>query len=48
MGRHTFQALSLWHQVHFVYQPPAYQVVDDQRLVHWALILQEYEFMVIH
>jgi hypothetical protein len=31
MGRHTFQALSLWHQVHFVYQPPTYQMVDDQR-----------------
>jgi len=30
MGRHTFQALSLWHQVHFVYQPLTYQVVDDQ------------------
>jgi len=30
MGRHTFQALSLWHQVHFVYQPLAYQVVNDQ------------------
>jgi hypothetical protein len=30
MGRHTFQALFLWHQVHFVYRAPAYQVVDDQ------------------
>jgi len=31
MGRHTFQALSLWHQIHFVYQPSAYQMVDDQQ-----------------
>jgi len=31
MGHHTFQALSLWHRVHFVYRPPTYQVVDDQR-----------------
>jgi len=31
MGCHTFQALFLWHQIHFVYQPLAYQVVDDQR-----------------
>jgi hypothetical protein len=31
MGYHTFQALSLWHQVHFVYQTQAYQVVDDQQ-----------------
>jgi hypothetical protein len=23
MGHHTLQALSLWHQVHFVYPPPA-------------------------
>jgi hypothetical protein len=30
-GRHTFQALSLWHQFHFVYRPRAYQMVDDQR-----------------
>jgi hypothetical protein len=30
MGHHTFQVLSLWHQIHFVYQPLAYQVVDDQ------------------
>jgi hypothetical protein len=30
MGCHTFQALSLWHQFHFVYRPPAYQMVDDQ------------------
>jgi hypothetical protein len=29
-GHHTFQALYLWHQVHFVYRPPTYQVVDDQ------------------
>ncbi len=29
MGRYTFQALALWHQIHFVYRPPAYQVVDD-------------------
>jgi hypothetical protein len=35
MGRHTFQALSLWHQVHFVYRPLAYQVVDDQRQAYW-------------
>jgi hypothetical protein len=35
MGRHTFQALSLWHQFHFVYQPPTYRVVDDQRQVYW-------------
>jgi hypothetical protein len=25
-----FQALSLQHQVHFVYRPPTYQVVDDK------------------
>jgi hypothetical protein len=31
MGRHIFQALSLWHQFHFVNQPPTYQVVDDQQ-----------------
>jgi hypothetical protein len=31
MGRHTFQDLSLWHEVDFIYQPLAYQVVDDQR-----------------
>jgi hypothetical protein len=31
MGHHTFQALSLWHQFDFVYRPPTYQVVDDQR-----------------
>jgi prenyltransferase beta subunit len=31
MGHHTFCALSLWHQVHFVYIPPSYQVVNDQR-----------------
>jgi len=31
MGHHTFQALFLWHQVHFVYRPLAYQVVDDQQ-----------------
>jgi len=31
VGHHTFQARSLWHQVHFVYQPPAYQMVDDQQ-----------------
>jgi hypothetical protein len=24
-------ALFLWQQVHFVYRPPTYQVVDDQR-----------------
>jgi hypothetical protein len=29
-----FKALFLWHQVHFVYQPPTYQVVDDQRQVY--------------
>ncbi len=28
---HTFQALSLWHQFHFVYRSLAYHVVDDQR-----------------
>ncbi len=31
MGHHTFQTLSLWHQNHFVYQPLAYQVVNDQQ-----------------
>jgi hypothetical protein len=34
MGRHTFQALPLWHQVHFIYQPLAYQVIDDQQQVY--------------
>jgi hypothetical protein len=29
------QALFLWHQVHFVYRPPTYQVVDDQRQAYW-------------
>jgi len=41
MGRHTFQTFSLWHQVHFVYQPSVYQVADDQRqgkLARWAHI----------
>ncbi len=52
MGCHTFQALYLWHEVHFLYRPLAYQVVDDQRqasckLVCWAFIFQEYEFKVI-
>jgi hypothetical protein len=35
MGRHTFQALYLWHQVHFVYRPLGYQVVDDQQQAYW-------------
>jgi hypothetical protein len=35
MGRHTFHALSLWQQVHFVYWPPAYQMVDGQRQAYW-------------
>ncbi len=35
MSHHTFQALSLWHQIHFVYKPSAYQVVDDQRQAYW-------------
>jgi hypothetical protein len=35
MGRHTFQALYLWFQVHFVYQPLAYQMIDDQRQAYW-------------
>jgi hypothetical protein len=35
MGHHTFQALYLWHGVHFVHGPPAYQVVDDQRQAYW-------------
>jgi hypothetical protein len=47
MGHHTFQALFLWHQLHFVYRPLTYQLVDDNNklignLTHWALILQEY------
>jgi hypothetical protein len=28
-------ALSLWHQIHFVYRPPTYQVVYDQQQVYW-------------
>jgi len=35
MGHHTFQALFLWRQNHFVYQPLAYQVVDDQGQAYW-------------
>jgi hypothetical protein len=31
MGHHTFQAVCLQHQFHFVYWPSTYQVVDDQR-----------------
>jgi hypothetical protein len=34
MGCHTFQALFLWHQVHFTYRPPAYQMVGDQWQVY--------------
>jgi hypothetical protein len=53
MGHHTFQALSLWHQIHFVYspQPIKWLMTNDKltgKLAHWALISQEYEFKVIH
>jgi hypothetical protein len=30
-----FKPYLLWHQVHFVYRPLAYQVVDDQRQAYW-------------
>jgi hypothetical protein len=53
MGHHTFQALSLWHQVHFIYdhQPIKWLMTNNKltdKLTHWAFILQQYEFKVIH
>jgi len=30
-GLSYISSLFLWHQVHFVYRPPTYQVVDDQQ-----------------
>jgi hypothetical protein len=53
MGRHTFQALSLWHQFHLYidHQPVKWLMTNDKltsKLACWALILHEYEFKVIH
>jgi hypothetical protein len=53
MGRHTFQALSLWHQIHFVYnhQPIKWLMTNDKltgKLARWAFIFQEYEFKIIN
>jgi hypothetical protein len=52
MGRHTFQALSLWHQftLYTNHQPIKWLMTNDKligKLARWALILQEYEFKVI-
>jgi len=53
MGCHTFQALSLWHQftLYINHQPIKWLMTNDKftgKLARWALILQEYEFKVIH
>jgi hypothetical protein len=48
MGYHTFQALFLRHRFHFVYLPPAYQMVDDQQQVYWQVSSLGAYFKVIH
>jgi hypothetical protein len=34
-GSSYILGLILWHRIHFVYRPPAYQMVDDQQQAYW-------------